>query len=97
MSHLSPVPPPLKDPLEVMVEAALSHARVRFKREGESHEGSRIELDFYLPDFDTYIECKAYHTPRTCIMLEKTPRVIVVQSLAAANAFAALITIGEMR
>lgn len=45
-------------------------------------------LDFYLPEFDLYVECKRFYTPRIAEQLSRVPeeKVIVVQGKGAFTA-----------
>lgn len=77
------------DPVEKIIEDALTDAGVAFKREVES---DTCRLDFYLPDVGVYIECKQFHTPRIADQMARAPNVIAIQGMDAARAFAAMIS-----
>lgn len=80
----------IKDPVEKDVAEALTVASVRFVHESEmKNEGGN--LDFYLPDYDCYVECKAYYTERTAEQI-KGKQVILVQGYQAAKALVAILT-----
>jgi len=65
-------------PLEEMVAEALREAGIDFRREGDRGLPT-LMLDFYLPDFDVYIEVKGGHTQRVLRQLASKPNVIVAQ------------------
>lgn len=76
----------MRDPVEHIVEQALIEAKVRYTRnEGEQR------LDFFLPDFHVWIECKQFYTERVSNQLRGNASVILIQSIAAAHAFACMI------
>lgn len=74
----------IQDPIERRVAEVLDSAGVRYVHERENPEQ---RLDFYLPDFDIFIECKAYNSSRLEQQI-KEKDVIVVQGRKAADAFA---------
>jgi hypothetical protein len=43
----------------------------------------KCRLDFFLPDFNVYIECKRYHTPRINDQIERATDIIIVQGTAS--------------
>ena len=67
------------DPLEEMVERWLTHNGIRYRRA----DAMKTRLDFFLPDFNVYIECKRFHTPRINDQIERAPDVIIVQGMAS--------------
>ena len=75
---------PIPDPVEELVELALRQAGITFERKPGG-------LDFYLPTFQTYIECKQFYTARVLKQLAGTRNVILIQGMPAARAFAAMI------
>lgn len=79
---------PIRDPVESAVACALDSAGVKYVHESQDKS---IGLDFYLPDHDCYIECKAYHTPRTAKQVEDK-QVILVQGYKAADTFYKLVS-----
>ena len=76
------------DPVEKIVAAALDLRGIRYLCDGE---GDTKALDFYLPDFDLYIETKRYHTDRVAEQMSRVENVIVVQGMSAAQTFAKLL------
>lgn len=79
----------MTDPIEAIVASALTSAGVAFERDGANT--SRPPLDFYLPDFDLYIEVKQFHSDRIAGQMAKAENVIAIQGRAAALAFARMI------
>lgn len=43
------------------------------------------QLDFYLPDFDVFIEVKTFHSGRIAEQMSRAPNVIAVQGVVAAK------------
>ncbi len=84
--------PHITDPVEKMVAEVLSVAGIEFIHGSGGSEGTK-GLDFYLPDFDIYIECKRMHTPRTCEQMSRVDNVIVIQGMKAAITFLHLVEI----
>ncbi len=72
------MPQRLPDPFEEAMAAALVAAGIRYQRD----EDARPHLDFYLPDFDVYIEVKQFHSARTAGQMSRAPNVIAVQGEA---------------
>lgn len=77
----------IADPVEKDIAYALTLAGVRYIHEADNKEQN---LDFYLPDFGCYIECKAYHTNRTERQIEGK-QVILVQGYKSAKALIAIL------
>ena len=76
----------IEDPLEMEVARILDEARVAYIHESSSpHQ----RLDFYLPAYGVYIECKAYSTDRTAEQI-KDKKVIVLQTMEAVKTFGSL-------
>lgn len=76
----------MTDPTERIVAEALKHRGISFKREREG--GNTLHLDFFLPGYNTYIECKQFHSPRIAEQMSRHPYVIAIQGQRAAKAFA---------
>lgn len=51
----------------------------------------RSGLDFYLPDFDVYVEVKQYHSDRIAEQMSRRPNVIAIQGRTALAAFAKMV------
>ena len=76
----------INDPVEKVVAYALTKRDIEFSHEKDGKIKGQ-NLDFYLPKYDIFIECKAFSTPRTSKQIEDK-KVIVIQSIEAAKAFA---------
>ncbi len=77
----------ISDPVELEIARALDSIGVKWTND----EVIAKRLDFYLLDYDVYIECKAYHSQRILGQMGRVPNIIVVQGLSAAKCFAAMI------
>ena len=77
------------DPIERATKEALQSAGVRFECNVRATNGRF--LDFYLPDFDLYIEVKQFHSERITTQIAGLENVIVIQGRPAAAAFRALL------
>ncbi len=75
------------DPIENIVENALLEAGIKFTRE----HSNDAKLDFYLTDFNLYIECKAYHSDRANKQLARAENIILVQGKQSALFFASIL------
>lgn len=75
----------MDDPLEKMVSEALDAAGVRYFRESDAENPSR--LDFYLADLDVAIEVKRFHSPRIADQMARAQNVIALQGEAAVRWF----------
>jgi hypothetical protein len=73
----------INDPIERIVAEVLLNKGIKFIHEMENKAQG---LDFYLPEYDIFIECKAYSTPRTEKQIEDK-KVILIQTSEAAKAF----------
>jgi hypothetical protein len=76
----------ITDPIEKIIAQALTTAEIDFIHEGQPG-AIKIDLDFYLPEFDIFIECKASHTDRVLKQLESRPNIILIQGMQAAKTF----------
>lgn len=63
----------IDDPMEKIIAESLP---VRFEHEKNG-------LDFYLPDYDVYIEVKQFHSDRISEQMKRQKNVIVVQGVVA--------------
>lgn len=66
----------ISDFLEKKVSEILISQKIKFIHESEKN-GSN--LDFYLTDYDVYIEVKQYHTDRVAKQLASKDNVILIQ------------------
>lgn len=84
------MPTPTKDPVEQIIEDALDGIGMPYEREREI-PGTVLRIDFYLPTFDIYIECKQFHTDRTNEQMAAVKNIIVIQGMEAAYVFRCMI------
>jgi len=68
----------ITDPLEQDIADALIYAGIEFKHE---LEGGTKNLDFYLPDYDVYLEIKGGHSDRITEQMSRDFNVIAVQGV----------------
>jgi hypothetical protein len=64
------------DFLEKAIGEKLMQKNIKFSHESQ---GINIGLDFYLYDYDIYIEIKQYHSDRIALQLSRQENVIVLQ------------------
>ena len=64
------------DHLELAVIDLLIANQIRFIHESQNNDS---RLDFYLPDYDVYLEVKQYHTDRVNGQLASQENVILIQ------------------
>jgi hypothetical protein len=76
------------DPMEESVERWLLANNIQFRR----GDDMKTRLDFFLPDFNVYIECKRFHTPRINDQMERAPDIIVIQGTASLRFLDSLIS-----
>lgn len=76
----------ITDPVEKIIAEALTAKGIQFIHDGHG-EITEKNLDFYLPDYDVYIECKQFHTDRSSEQLKRHPNVILIQGMEAAKFF----------
>ncbi len=75
------------DATEKAVAGFLQEKDIRFFHESEQTD---LHLDFYLPDFDVYIEVKRFPTNRTARQLSTADNVILVQGVKSVRFLAFL-------
>lgn len=75
--------PPISDPIEKMVAAALDLHSIKWRRGAAA--------DFFLPEYDTAIEVKQFYSPRIAKQMQHNHNVIVIQGRKAAECFAKLL------
>lgn len=92
-----PPKPVTTDPMERLVELALIDAGIRFQTDHGGHVPAN--LDFYLPDFDVYLEVKRMHSPRISDQMARAPNVIAIQGEASVRFVVEILTArrGEAR
>lgn len=76
------------DPIELIIIEGLQRAGINFVHESDDKKQA---LDFYLPSYNIYIECKQFPTERTSAQIAPFPNVILIQGREAANVFSSLI------
>ena len=76
----------MTDPMEEMVEMALTDAAIPFER--ETHTGA---LDFHLTNYSVRIEVKQFHAPRVVDQMARHEHVIVLQGRNAVITFCAMV------
>jgi len=74
--------------MEEMVERWLIANGITYRRADDME----TRLDFYLPDFNVYIECKRFHTERIKDQIERAPDVIVIQGMGSIRFLEALVS-----
>lgn len=82
--------PNIIDPIEKIVRTALDAAGISYQCAGENHFDQT--LDFYLPDYGTFIEVKQFHSERISRQMAQAPNIIAIQGRGAAETFARMIS-----
>lgn len=77
MAHFS-------DFLEKKIASALDAKKIKWIHESQKKD---IGADFYLPDYNVYIEVKQYHSERAIRQLENKDNAILIQGKEAAYFF----------
>lgn len=80
--------PPTVDPIEKIVADAMTRNKVRFVEEPDP---ICKRLDFYLPDYDVYIEVKQFHAERIAEQMGRVDNIIAIQGEGAAKMFARIL------
>jgi len=84
----------MEDPVEKIVADALVSANVLYRRDQEVFyptQNRNRSIDFYLPDFDLWIEVCQFYTPRKLEQLAVLQDAILIQGKGAALTFAKLL------
>lgn len=82
----------IDDPVEAIVADALDDAGIDYIHESERN-GVYQNVDFYLPGYDIWIECKAFPCgKRVAKQLADKENIILIQGREAAEGFRRLIT-----
>lgn len=76
----------LPDPMEIGVSKILDEAEIKWRR-----DDARSGLDFFLIDYNVYVEVKLYHTARIAEQMSRKPNVIVVQGKGSLIALAKIL------
>ena len=90
MQHIS-------DPLEQQVAVALQAAGIKFLHETDFNKEQINPLDFYLTEFNIWIEIKRYYSERIIKQQEHRPNVIVLQGETAVRIFCALLSSSSIK
>jgi hypothetical protein len=77
------------DCLELKIANALSKKGIRFIHESQNNMS---RLDFYLPDFDLYLEIKSGYSDRTESQMKSQFNVIVIQGMKSVDFIVSLLT-----
>ena len=85
---LKPGKEAMEDQVEKIIYEGLDKRRIEYSRNKVT--GGR-EIDFYLPEFDLWIEVCQFYTPRKIKQLENIPNIILIQGRHAASLFISLI------
>lgn len=80
----------ISDPIEKIIADGLTANGIRFIHETEAKE-SNLALDFYLPDFDVFIECKQFWSAGLNDQMKRAPNIIAIQGREAAHSFVKMI------
>jgi hypothetical protein len=82
----------INDPMELIIAAALTDAGIRFHHQTDKNSKAfAARLDFYLPDYEVYIEVKRMSTHRIASQMGRVANVIAVQGKPAVEVMAGLI------
>lgn len=81
------IPESIKDPVEIMVAIALEDAQIPYTIGNHSQR-----LDFHLPTYGVYIECKRYYSDRIIEQTKGMTNVIIIQGMEAAISFSRLLS-----
>lgn len=68
-------------PVELSIAKMLDGLNIKYLTEIENEK----TLDFYLPDYDIYIECAYFYSDRKIEQLSRAKKVIYVQGLDSAK------------
>ena len=77
-------------PMEEMTERWLLTNGIRYRRDDQTAEGT--QLDFYLIDFDVYLEVKQFHSDRIAAQMARASNVIAVQGIDSLTFLGALVS-----
>lgn len=82
------LPKNTNDPLEMLVAKTLDHLEIRYVCPDSDKGFSTLKkLDFFIPDWNLYIECKAWGSARLHKQVEEVNNCIVLIGLAATARF----------
>jgi hypothetical protein len=78
----------ITDPVEKVIADVLDKKKIKYLHELDN-KGPAI--DFYLPEYNLYVECKRYYTERSALQLKANDNIILIQGLDAAKSFALML------
>lgn len=81
----------LGDPVEQIIADGLDASGIRYVHETQSKDVT-LALDFYLPDFGIFLECKQFWSENLNRQMRRASNVIAIQGIGAARAFVAMVT-----
>lgn len=81
----------IDDPIERIIADGLDAAGIRYVHETQSKELT-LALDFYLPDFCIFLECKQFWSQNLNNQMQRASNIIAIQGRAAAYAFVSMIS-----
>lgn len=82
----------MTDPMESKLAAILDGLGVSYVK-NDAVSG----LDFYLLNYDVYIEVKQFHSNRIAEQMSRRPNVIVIQGMESLNALERLLLLKEKK
>lgn len=80
----------MDDPMEKQFAMICRLHDIRCERADQSKGSSG--LDFFLPDYDVYVEVKRFHSPRIAEQMARRPNVVAIQGDGAMDAFAKILS-----
>jgi len=76
-----------EDPVEKMVALTLTKRGIKYVHNVIAPTSNVRTLDFHLPEYGLYIECKRFSTDRLHDQIKGLTNVIVIQGIEAAASF----------
>lgn len=80
----------LDDPIEQIIADGLDAAGILYVHESQSKELT-LALDFYLPDFCIFVECKQFWSENLNNQMRRASNIIAIQGRSAAHAFVSML------
>lgn len=77
--------------METILDAGLAAASIRYVRNVEPNGPGRGSIDYYLPDYDLYIEVKQFHSDRIAGQMAQVENIVAIQGIGAAKAFVGML------
>lgn len=78
----------MEDPLEKLLANKLEELNIRFRRDEPTTHGT---IEFYLPEYQIFIEVCQFYTDRKIKQLSDVKDVILIQGFSAVKAFIKLL------